>query len=135
MADIFYEFLKNKQDIDNLLAKVKELKEEGIVLEKRVVDKMKESNEKSNVFYGKRLSLKKSKDVKIYDEEALLREFATRKDVDFIGEFTRVKVDSIKFKRFSKKLLEEKNQLMPGTEVVEKENLKVTDLLGDVISL
>jgi len=114
---------------------LKELESDKAVAEITIIAAFKEAGEKKRVYYGKELTLMHKQDVKVYDEEALLREFAKRKDLDYIGEFTKTKVDTTKFKRFAKNLFKSKKDLLDGTEVVESDSIRVVDLIGDILSI
>lgn len=114
---------------------LKELKSDKAILETTIISVFKAENIKNKVYYGKELKLTHKQDVKVYDEESLLREFAKRKDIDYIGEFTKVKVDTTKYKRFAKNLYKDKKELLPGTEFTETDGITVTDLIGDILSI
>jgi len=129
------EYLQKRKEIAQLDQKLKELKSDKEVLESTVISAFKEASIKKQIYYGKEVVLLHKVDVKIYDEEALLREFRKRKDMDYLGEFTKQKVDAVKFKRFAKALLKDKKQLMPGTESAESDALRVTDYIGDTIGI
>ena len=128
-------YLQKRKEIAQLREKLKELQSDEEVLEGTIISIFKEQSIPSKIYYGKEIKLMHKVDVKIFDEAELLREFSKRKDLDYLGEFTKTKVDSIKFKKFAKELLKSKNEVMPGTESTEKDYIKVTDFIGDILSI
>lgn len=128
-------YLKKRKEIAVMQEKLKQLKSDKEILEGTVIQIFKEENIKKRVYYGKEITLQHKQDVKIFDEDALLREFAKRKDLDYLGEFTSRKVNTIKFKSFAKKLYTSNKELFPGTEKTEADGLVVTDFVGDIISI
>ena len=128
-------YLQARKEIAILREKIKQLDAEKDARETLIVSAFKEEGMKKKVYYGKEVSLNLKKDVKIYDEDLLLKEFSKRKDMDYIGEFTSRKINALKFKKFAKKLFGSKKELLPGTEYTESEGLKVMDFLGDIINI
>ncbi len=129
------EYLQKRKEIAVLQKQLDEAKSDKGVLEGTVINAFKEAGIRKRVYYGRELMLLHKTDIKIYDEEALLREFRKLKDMDYIGEFTKQKIDAIKFKRFARALLKDKKQLMPGTESAETDYIRVADYIGDIIGI
>jgi len=129
-------YLVIRKSIEKLRAELKELIVVKEGFESEILESFNQENINSRVFYGKKFSVIKKEDVKVYDEQALLREFRNKaKEMDYLGEFTNQKVNTIKFKKFAKKLFKDKNQLLAGTEYQESESLRVVDIIGDIINL
>jgi hypothetical protein len=128
-------YLKNRKEMLEMIDKLHELKADNESLQDTVIEHFNKAGISKGIFYGRAISLVHNKDIKVFDEEALLKEFVKRKDMDYIGEFTKKKVDVVKFKKFAKALLASNQELLPGTERTETDTLKVTDFVGDIISL
>lgn len=122
LQELIKQYLAARQNTDLAKKLLANNQEEEDLLEERIIKEFKRGEIKSKPFGERRITLTHSEYVKVFDEEAVLNELRNRR---LASGFTKVKLDTAKFKKFGNELYKETGELLEGSELHTTEFLTV----------
>lgn len=101
---------------------LKSLQDERDQIQSGIIADMTKAGLKSIKTHSHNFSITTKKDIKVVDEEAILKELKDRK---LYNEYVKPKLDTIAFKLMANSLLKETGEIMEGTEQTETEYMSI----------